>query len=71
MDTGEEKQDWRRWFLPYSSGWPWRQMKKEKQKKGKDLIWIRFGFNLDEIGDFKNNFFQGMSSLSLKWEPFF
>ena len=31
------------------SGWPWRQRKKEEQKKDLDLIWI-------EIGVFKTFF---------------
>ena len=54
------------WWLPHSSGWPWRQRKKEEQKK-KELI--RFGFDLNliwiEIGVFKNKMFQGMSPLAL------
>ena len=33
MEMDEErKPDWRRWYLPHRSGWPWRQKKKEEQK---------------------------------------
>ena len=55
--TKKEKQDWRRWLEPHSSGWPWRQWKKEEQNRN--------GF------DYLTHFFHRMSSLALKWEPFF
>ena len=48
--TKKEKQDWRRWYVrsyhTASSGWPWRQRKKEEQKLigfDLDLIWIEIG----------------------------
>ena len=63
MEIDEErKARWRRWQLPHSSGWPWRQRKKEEQ--GMYFLWICFGFGFDldliwiHIGVSKTIFFQ-------------
>ena len=45
--NGERKARLEKMVAPYSSGWPWRQRKKEEQKKVMDMIWISFVLRLE------------------------
>ena len=44
----------------------------EERRAKKDIIWIGFGFNLNSDWSFQElKKIQGMSSLTLQWEPYF